>query len=66
MAEAVEKNGGAISFLDDSEDFIQPHLDSHLPPNVGVIEKEREDKQGFLEATEADGLLDQNENPRVH
>ncbi len=40
MAEAVERNGGAITFLDNSDDFIQSHLDSHLPYSEEVNEEE--------------------------
>ncbi len=42
MTEAIEQSVTDTRFLDDSDDFIQSHIDSHLSPSRELIE-ERED-----------------------
>ncbi len=65
VAEAVEQSVTETPFLDDSDDFIQSHIDSHLPPTEEVMEEEQEEsiEREVLEDTDGDGLLDHDEKP---
>ncbi|MBS3817140.1 MAG: hypothetical protein KGY76_06220 [Candidatus Thermoplasmatota archaeon] len=45
MAEAVKKSVADTLFLDDTDDFIQSDIDSHLPPSEEVIEEDLDDDE---------------------
>ncbi|MGM0510197.1 MAG: hypothetical protein ACQESD_03615 [Thermoplasmatota archaeon] len=56
MSEAAEKNGVATPFLDNSDDFIESHLDSHLPHSEEVDEEKLETEDEELKAREDTSL----------
>ncbi|MBS3817852.1 MAG: hypothetical protein KGY76_09865, partial [Candidatus Thermoplasmatota archaeon] len=39
LSEEVEKSVADTQFLDNTDDFIQSHIDSHFPPSEKVIEE---------------------------
>lgn len=57
MTEAVEKSVIDTPFLDDTDDFIQSHVDSHPPPTEEVIEGNREEiaEQAYVEEVKLEG-----------
>ncbi len=71
MTIAIKEND-ARPYLEASDDFIQSHIDSHLPPTEEVIE-EQEEKQEYMNSsdpteadTDGDGIPDEDEMPGQH